>query len=717
MVLVNLADGRGTVETLDDGTRIQKTTDGTTLVIRLDGTKIQTKATGQIIHINPDGTKFQEDPDGSTLFVEVDGTHTKTHPNGLVMIFFADGSKRQTDQFGVIVEVAANGDRTQINIDGSKNEVRGERAFIHLIDGSILEVNPKTNAILRVERTASCPGAQAAVAETDAAKQHSLEQAKAAYNPNLTRHVDMDSGAWYEHDQLSGSTRWLTTEETEEQLRTDELARVVTKSRVAEIKIVEIETNAKKKLEDMQSQLELTKQRNKELESQVVELQADVQRRHVAHVESNTQYETHMQHTISQLKLSLGATEGTGDGTEQEELFDLRQKYSTLQMKHGKSTGELATTRGTLEAVKKRLESTRLTLRSTRKEVGDAIDAKRAMSRKYEEVVDRAGSLAEEMKGMQTTLDSSADTYAKSLHEIARLEVSLQQVTEQNNGMQSTGVGKVNVDKNSKLLAAAERMCEVTMKKMTSANAEVRQQRALLEEMQLRRESTDVLMRRQRTALTEAEEQNDNLRQDLQNESERHAIDNMASKENTEKLKDRLYELYEKYKNVEMTPKNNDEVQNIVNETTKAQSERIYNLADQLQQKDSTITLLRQEVSSLHKELSALTRKLESDKKGSAIAMDAISFFDMDALGLDKVPPPPPPAPSIPPSSPKKGSRPRVGSRARAFRMSRTSLRTSSGMSSFGSQSMDQDNVERLLTLRAESRSVRTNELHALLKE
>ena len=50
------------------------------------------------------------------------------------------------------------------NLDGTKSERRGQRAFKHLADGSILEVNPTTGNVIAVERTAKSPEAEALVA-------------------------------------------------------------------------------------------------------------------------------------------------------------------------------------------------------------------------------------------------------------------------------------------------------------------------------------------------------------------------------------------------------------------------------------------------------------------------------------------------------------------------------------------------------------------------
>ena len=723
----------GTLEVLQDGTKIQKS-NGVSLVVKPDGTKIQVQPDGSRLTLNPDGSRYQENADGSTLHLGPNGTQTQTRANGMILEIFTDGTKRQTDQYGIVVDVAENGDKIQHNLDGTKSERRGQRAFKHLADGSILEVNPTTGNIIAVERTAKSPEAEALVAQNEANKKDSVEELKKVYNPNITRHMDEKSGAWYEYDKISLETRWLTTEQTEEQLRTDELSQAIATAREAEQKILAIESKSKETLEEMQSQLATTTQRNVDLQEQVLVLQADVQRRHDAHVASHKQYEAHLELTVSQLTKT-----STEDSVGGDELRNLQEKYRTLQNEYEKTTGELATTKGTLNAATKRLENVRRTLTNTRKDLSTSTEATRKLTRKYDEVVDRAGLIAEEMQGMQIVLDNSADTYAQSIHDISRLEANLEKVNQERDEAVSkitkitstttTAEDTAEDKRTDRLLLAAERMCEVTMKKLNNAQKEIRQQRTRVEEMELRRESGDVMMRRQRNALKEAQELIESLRHELQTLSEIHERNSSAAKEHTEALKDKLFELYEKYKSVDTTSTGQNsseqkEKENALAETAKTQSEQIYNLNDQINQKDMTITKLRNEISSLHSKINSRKPK----ERESVVAMSAMSFFDMDNLGLEEqvgeqTPPPP-----------QNSQRARVGSRARAYsRASRNRdnrkysssgnsnrfsfSRSSSGLGgSLGSSLvLDQDNVDRILLMREESREQRTNALEGLL--
>ena len=135
------------------------------------------------------------------------------------------------------------------------------------------------------------------------------------------------------------------------------------------------------------------------------------------------------------------------------------------------------------------------------------------------------------------------------------------------------------------------------------------------------------------------------------------------------------------------------------------------------------ITKLRNEISSLHSKINSRKPK----ERESVVAMSAMSFFDMDNLGLEEqvgeqTPPPP-----------QNSQRARVGSRARAYSKYRNRdnrknsssgnrfsfSRSSSGLGgSLGSSLvLDQDNVDRILLMREESREQRTNALEGLLSE
>ena len=242
----------GTLEILGDGTKIQKT-NGVTIVVKPDGTKIQTSADSVRLTQYADGTTFQEQPNGTTLHTDVDGTLTQERPDGIVFKSFPDGSKRQTDVYGIIVDIAANGDKIQTNLDGTKLESRSNnRTFRHLTDGAIIEIDSSTGAILRIERQSGSAAAANAVAEADATKKQQLEEKKLSWrdDPNLTRHQSDDNGGWYEHNSSTGQTRWLTVEESEEQIRTDEVARSFAAMRAAETKADELEMKSKQTKEN-----------------------------------------------------------------------------------------------------------------------------------------------------------------------------------------------------------------------------------------------------------------------------------------------------------------------------------------------------------------------------------------------------------------------------------------------------------------------------------
>ena len=760
----------GTIETFPDGTRIQKTNDGVTLMVKIDGTKIQSKPDGSRLTVSPDGTRFQESADGSTLYADCDGVQTTTYTNGIEVILYPDGRKKQTDEFGVVVDVAVNGDQIQTNLDGTKYETRGTRSFKHLADGSILERDPSTGAIIGVERAASTPEAEATVNEANAAKKLKKEELKSVYQTNLSRHRDQTSGAWYEHDKLTGQTRWLTTAESEEQMQTDEVAKAMAAMRMAEARADDIETKSKHTLEDMSQKLNENKQHCQDLEQQVVLLQEDVQRRHNAHHASHQQFEAHMADTVKELndeiKTLVAQTQQTDSTSDNNmEFTTLQNKYRSLRIANENIKTELATTKGTLQATAKRLNTTTLQLKDFKTQISTNNEASKALSRKYEEVVDRAGLLAEEMTVMQATMDTSADTYANSLQDIGRLQATLVKTTKERDealsgeGGEGKGVAtstSSSSDLESKMLAA-ERTCQATLKKLSAIQQENGQQRALLDEMQMRRESSDTMMRQQRTALKEYKGQVEKLRDDLRKEASRHAYDSQQHHEHTKELKNKLHLMYDaldkKVALEEVMEKKLDQLQqereqqglqqqglqqqeqqpsgetsssrtnslnmNAAGETMKQQSGRIYELTIAMTEKDELIATLRDEIASLHKKVSSLEEHAgDSRARGrdsNAIAMSAMSFFDMDnTTGLHLTSDAgsrgqqPPPPPSSSPTRRRRGARHPSTKR-------KSIMKRNSSMGSFGSQTFDQDNIERLISLRDASRIERSAALKGLL--
>jgi myosin heavy subunit len=727
----------GTLEIFDDGTKLQKTNDGITLLVKPDGTKVQTSPNGSRLTVRPNGTKFQESADGTTLFIDTDGTQTTTHISGVVVILYTDGRKRQTDQFGVITDVAANGNMIRTKLDGTKFEKRGNRCFKHLADGSIIEVDPSNGNVIGVERAASTPEAKAAVDEAKTAKKLKEEELKNVYQTNLSRHRDKQSGAWYEHDKLTGTTRWLSAEESEEQNKTDAVTQAVTAMKMAEARALDVETKSKHSLEEMLIKLNDKKQEIIDLKQQISDLQEDVQRRHNAHVASNKQYETHMAHTVKELTDQIDTLKKNMTNVDPsiQELSELKKKHYHLFVENESNKSNLATTTGTLLATEKQLNLTSMKVKDLKKELSTCLNDKRMLSRKYDEVVDRAGNLAEEMTAMQEVMDLSADTYAESLQEIGRLEANLLQVTKErdealsrNSNQSDVGGGSVvnstegsneeNIDFKSKMFAA-ERMSEVTIRKLSALQKETGQQRTLLEEMQTRLNSSDTMMRRQRTAINDYKEKVEQLRDDLRIEAEKHLHDSQKQIQYTEKLKEKLTSVYEELdkkakaeEEQEKELKEREEAKqwssgkiDAAGKTMMEQSGRIYDLQLMMTEKDEKIASLRNEVASLHKQISKMNEHRESlmTENNDAIALDAMSFFDMDHLGLhdvdDKSESNPPP-PKTPQSAPQSGTHGR---------------RRGSSVISFCSQTVDQDNIGRLLSLRESSRRERNTALQGLL--
>ena len=672
----------GTLEILGDGTKIQKK-GGVTIVVKPDGTKIQTSADSVRLTQFPDGTTFQEQPNGTTLHTAVDGTLTQERPDGIVFKSFPDGSKRQTDVYGIIVDIAANGDKIQTNLDGTKLETRSNnRTFRHLADGAIIEIDSSTGAILRIERQSGSAGAANAVAEADATKKQQLEEKKLSWrdDPNLTRHRSDDNGGWYEHNSLTGQTRWLTVEESEEQIRTDEVARSFAAMRAAEAKADELEMKSKQALESILSKLNDKISMCNDYENEVVELKAETARRELVH-------QSQIVALQSQLTLSNSSTMS---GT------DARVQYCDLQIAHEQTTAELAQTKGMLDAATKRLKKTLSEYRTTKQQLSETVDAKRSMANKYEEIVDRAGTLAEEMTELSTASETSAALHTKSLREIKQLEAQVAKMVEEKEsggggggggGSGDAGGGGGGGENLQQKLVAAERMCEVTMKKLTSAQQEISQQKYLFDEMQARRESSDKLMRSQRTALRNCEAEVARLRISLQQEAARHAAESQAEILHAENLKRKLQTT-------------------TLAGTMEVQSERLYELTTRMEQKDELIAELRGEIATLHSQVVDGKRNAKRQQEeigGNTIALEAMSFFDMDSLGLNKASPAPPPERTLPVSL-------RSGSGGRQHRRSQLSGRSSSMIFA-----VDQDNVNCLLSLREESRKKRSSKLLRLL--
>ena len=342
----------------------------------------------------------------------------------------------------------------------------------------------------------------------------------------------------------------------EEQMQTDEVAKARAAMRMAEARADDIETKSKHMLEDMSQKLNESKQHCQDLEHQVVLLQEDVQRRHNAHHASHQQFEVHMADTVKELndeiKMLLAQTQQTDSTSDNNvEFTTLQNKYRSLRIANENIKTELATTKGTLQATAKRLNTTTLQLKEFKSQISTNNEASKALSRKYEEVVDRAGLLAEEMTVMQATMDTSADTYANSLQDIGRLQAALVKTTKERDDALSGEGGEgvttstsTSSELESKMLAA-ERTCQATLKKLSAIQQENGQQRALLDEMQMRRESSDTMMRQQRTALKEYKGQVEKLRDDLRKEASRHAYDSQQHHEHMKELKNKLHLMYD----------------------------------------------------------------------------------------------------------------------------------------------------------------------------
>ena len=255
-------------------------------------------------------------------------------------------------------------------------------------------------------------------------------------------------------------------------------------------------------------------------------------------------------------------------------------------------------------------------------------------------------------------------------------------------------------------------MCQVTVNKLEATQSEVGQQRALLDEMAMRRESSDTMLRRQRTALKDYKEKNERLRDELKTEAARHAVDSQQIRQQTQELKTKLHQAYaamDESAKKEQVKQEKEEADSsairreaAAGDTIAQQSERIYDLTELITENGQVISTLREEIASLHKQNSTLMEDRSSRLSDSAIAMDAMSFFDMDCLGLHTTEsntarenkqqqqrPPPPPSTSSSHLSPGR----------------RHPKRTSAGM----------DNCASLISLRDASRHERSTALQSLL--
>ena len=118
------------METLADGTRIQRTPDGTTLRILKDGTKIQTNKQGIRVEVARRVTRADElngmrletipqkngklltvqtNPDGTKITVRPDGSRKQENPDGTIIEVRADRSRRQIFPNGDVIDIDASG--------------------------------------------------------------------------------------------------------------------------------------------------------------------------------------------------------------------------------------------------------------------------------------------------------------------------------------------------------------------------------------------------------------------------------------------------------------------------------------------------------------------------------------------------------------------------------------------------------------------------------
>ncbi len=428
--LHTLAGDGGTLEILQDGTRVQKTPDGT------------------VLHMFPDGSKRQTDPNtGVTLELSADGRQRQTRPDGTVLHIFPDGSKRQTDpNTGVTLELSADGRRrTQHNADGTRTVSTADGPTLHYgTDGSVQEIDPATGApvpcSIRAESagsasSASLPPRPQKVVRLNLADLMAANRAKQAADAARTANAVAANAA-------ATTSAYL---EAYEQLRALRLE--LEENRLAAgQRLAEVELRSTQALQTMEQKWRAALALVADLKGECAELRADraaagrERTRSVAQTrDESAAVISALREEVDALKKSHQATMRRGDGGDTSQASHARTtmaleaaaaedraRWKTEVAQREAAEAELASVQGTLASTQGRLKGTRNELRLVRGSLAKLQASVLEKDQAFGALVDKAGRAAEEAVSLKEQLDAAleegADLTAASQELEARCE-------------------------------------------------------------------------------------------------------------------------------------------------------------------------------------------------------------------------------------------------------------------------------------------------------
>jgi hypothetical protein len=578
------------------------------------------------------------------------------------------------------VDVAPDGGRIQTNADGIKHEVRADGSmFQHLTDGSIIEIDPKSRNVLRITRAPSAATDTTVAAASAAA---SAAATTPAADAHIQNHYDDASGAWYEHNSQTGETRWLTTEEQEQANVAASTAAAADSTTitgsavhaVAADRTAAIEREAQQALRAMQAKIDTAVENVATLQRELRQVNQDRAQERQDWDRTLTQARDEKTATISALQEELDklkciqhdrAEVASNDGdaaaakvmTLEAGLLELQTHLKQERMLRANAMADLASIKGANKATAERLEETRTEVHQTKAQLVEANAELCALRGKYEDVVDQAGQVAEEVNTLKSLLDDSARAYDASMAEVARLEHLVAEKPEttpmtaatspSSNKQQSSGAPRSDAQ-----LKAAENMVTATIKRLQAAQTEALQNRSMLEEMQMRRESSEHLLRRQRSAIAERDLQVQGLREELGKSAAAHA--KRARRVESDhrivvtRLRDAICQLEEELeaaaqKQAEQKLQSRSQPQTqaerklnadyaAAKQLVEIQGGRIFELEQSLMAKDDEVARIRHDLSSLGKENATLRTKSRSESRESVLTLEALKFFDMPSF-------------------------------------------------------------------------------------
>ena len=650
----------GTLEILEDGTKIQKTHGGVTLCARPDGTKVQTQADGTRLVVHPDGSKVQTSVDGTIQEVGVDGKITQTRPTGLVLEVWPDGRKRQTDTTGIIVDVAVDGSRIQTNLDGTKIEILADGTQLqHMKDGSIIEVDAKTGKIIRIVKVGSINGDSPASKQvTDANK-----------TPMKPHYYDETSGAWYEHDPETGKTRWLTADEQVQFEKssgaglcssdTYKSEATVSRSLKDMNNISSVEKEFQKSLREMQIKLNASNEKIGALQTSLHEAkeeqnairQSYEHQLHQTLAENRTIVST-LQEEIQNLKIMQSSNHVSSVSRDEDaaaakvlsleaEISEMRGFLKEEQMLRTNAVADLASTNGVLKTTREHLEKAREKARQTEVKLHDSNIELQNLRLLYEDVVEKAGKVAEEVTSLKRLLDESANAYDASIKEITRLEeVIATKASDANEG--SHEAKPMTPGSIESQLKASEKMIAAVMNRLDASQRELSQTRNTLEEMHIRRESSEHLMRKQRTAIRKRDIRIQELHEELEECAAAHAKQvrkvEKSQRTTVENMINKISQLEAKLANAatarDSKPSSLESNADLSANASllRSHSSQMVELEQIILARDAEIAQIRKKLTLLSSENGKLQSKLDSEERDSILTMEALKFFDMPSF-------------------------------------------------------------------------------------